>query len=72
MQQYIVIPELGCLVRKDASDGRHFAYFGLGSRWGPEICLHQFRSGDRNEGSLIWDTARAGLGYTTISFKEPS
>lgn len=73
MQQYIVIPELGCIVRKIAPDGRHAAYFGLGATSGPRRCVEELRSGDRPESSLIWDIFRQGpVGYHPVIFKEPA
>lgn len=69
MQQYMVIPELGCIVRKIASDGKHIAYFGLRTS-GPQRCCEELRNGGRDEGSLIWDFSRTRDGYRPVTFKD--
>lgn len=72
MQQYIIIPELRCIVRKIAPDGDHMAYFGLrtSSLVAMQMCYDDLLAGSRGEGSLIWDSSRTRDGYHPVTFKD--
>lgn len=71
MQQYIVIAELGCIVRKIADDGCHVARFG--PRWLSDAHYHcrRLRLGELAESALYWDQFSDSYSRIPITFKEP-
>jgi len=67
MQQFIFIPEMACIVRKDAEDGRHVAYHGHGYAKTAERNYNDLLAGHLTECQLYWD--RPGrIGYRNIAF----
>lgn len=67
MQQYIMIPELHCIVRKIAPDGDHFANF---SQYNGDYMARSFRrllDGDLTEDSYSWSTLRSTRHLVTFS-----
>lgn len=70
MQQYILIPELACIVRKDADDGRHVAYHGM-KLPSASRNYRELLSGSITERNLYWDVPERN-GYPLITCTKES